>query len=61
MIPRRARLPRKKRKKGVLTMQEIKMELTKHPKKKPGPGDPLPFGTIFTDHMFVMDYDLGQG
>ncbi|HIU31801.1 MAG TPA: branched-chain amino acid aminotransferase [Candidatus Caccousia avistercoris] len=42
-------------------MQEIKMELTKHPKKKPGPGDPLPFGTIFTDHMFVMDYDLGQG
>lgn len=37
------------------------MELTKHPKKKPGPGDPLPFGTIFTDHMFVMDYDLGQG
>ena len=42
-------------------MQEIKVELTKNPKEKPAPGAPLPFGTIFTDHMFIMDYDLGQG
>lgn len=42
-------------------MQEIKMELTKNPKKKPALGDPLPFGTIFTDHMFLMDYDTGKG
>ncbi len=42
-------------------MQEIRLELTKNPKQKPAPGDPLPFGTIFTDHMFMMDYDLGQG
>ena len=42
-------------------MQEIRVELTKNPKKKPAPGDPLPFGRIFTDHMFMMDYDLGQG
>ena len=42
-------------------MQEIRYELTKTPKKKPAPGDPLPFGTIFTDHMFVMDYKTGKG
>lgn len=42
-------------------MQEIRVELTKNPKKKPAPGDLLPFGRIFTDHMFMMDYDLGQG
>lgn len=42
-------------------MQKIRYELTKSPKKKPAPGDPLPFGTIFTDHMFVMDYKEGKG
>lgn len=42
-------------------MQEIKLELTETPKQKPAPGAPLPFGTIFTDHMFVMNYDEGQG
>lgn len=42
-------------------MQEIKVELTKHPKEKPAPGASLPFGSIFTDHMFIMNYDLGQG
>ncbi|WOC33328.1 MULTISPECIES: branched-chain amino acid aminotransferase [Caproicibacterium] len=42
-------------------MQEIRYELTKTPKKKPAPGDSLPFGTIFTDHMFVMDYTEGTG
>ncbi len=42
-------------------MQEIKLELTETPKQKPAPGASLPFGTIFTDHMFVMNYDEGQG
>lgn len=42
-------------------MQEIRYELTKEPKQKPAPGAPLPFGTIFTDHMFVMDYTVGIG
>lgn len=42
-------------------MQEIRYELTKAPKAKPAPDAPLPFGTIFTDHMFVMDYTQGQG
>lgn len=42
-------------------MQEIKIELTKKPKQKPGADAKLGFGTIFTDHMFVMNYDEGQG
>ncbi|MCL1996711.1 MAG: branched-chain amino acid aminotransferase [Defluviitaleaceae bacterium] len=37
---------------------EIKMELTKNPKTKPVFGkDPMPFGKIFTDHMFLVDYN----
>ena len=42
-------------------MQEIRVELTKHPKPKPADESKLGFGTIFTDHMFVMNYDAGQG
>lgn len=42
-------------------MQEIRLELTKHPKQKPQDQNKLGFGTIFTDHMFVMNYDEGQG
>ena len=38
---------------------EIKYELTKTPKEKPTGA--LGFGHIFTDHMFVMDYDEGKG
>jgi branched-chain amino acid aminotransferase len=34
---------------------------TTSPKAKPTPGQPLPFGEYFTDHMFVMDYVNGQG
>ena len=34
--------------------------LTKNPKAKPDP-DKLPFGKIFTDHMFTMDYDPQKG
>jgi len=41
-------------------MQEIKVELTK-PKAKPTDETKLGFGSIFTDHMFVMNYDEGQG
>lgn len=42
-------------------MQEIKIELTSSPKAKPTDETKLPFGTIFTDHMFVMNYDEGEG
>ena len=38
---------------------EIKYELTKTPKEKPTGA--LGFGHIFTDYMFVMDYDEGKG
>jgi branched-chain amino acid aminotransferase len=30
-------------------------------KKKPLPGEELPFGKHFTDHMFLMDYQKGEG
>ncbi|MDP4153302.1 MAG: branched-chain amino acid aminotransferase [Bacillota bacterium] len=41
-------------------MQEIKITLTKN--KKPLPDmSTVTFGTVFTDHMFVMDYDKGEG
>ena len=40
---------------------EIKIELTKTPKAKPTDETKLGFGHIFTDHMFVMNYDAGEG
>jgi len=40
--------------------QTIKVELTTEPKEKPK-DDELVFGTVFTDHMFVMDYVEGKG
>ena len=42
-------------------MLDIKLELTKTPKAKPAKGEPLKFGHIFTDHMFVMNYTEGKG
>ena len=47
--------------KEVFLMQEIKVTLTKNPKKKPADASKLGFGSIFTDHMFVMNYYEGQG
>lgn len=40
---------------------EIRYELTKNPKQKPADESKLGFGRVFTDHMFVMDYDTGMG
>lgn len=42
-------------------MLNIRFEETKNPKQLPGEDNPLTFGTIFTDHMFVMDYEEGKG
>lgn len=42
-------------------MLNIKIEKTTSPKQKPGKDDDLVFGTIFTDHMFIMDYETGKG
>ena len=42
-------------------MLNIKIEKTKNPKEKPGENDEIVFGSIFTDHMFIMDYEEGKG
>ena len=35
----------------------IEIMLTKNPKEKPAEGSKLGFGSIFTDHMFIMEYN----
>ena len=42
-------------------MLNIRYEKTTTPKPIPGPENPLKFGTIFTDHMFAMNYETGKG
>lgn len=42
-------------------MENLKIELTKNPKAKPTDETKLGFGHIFTDHMFIMEYDTGMG
>lgn len=42
-------------------MLDIKIEKTNTPKELPDKDNPLLFGKIFTDHMFIMDYEKGKG
>ncbi|MDE7390520.1 MAG: branched-chain amino acid aminotransferase [Lachnospiraceae bacterium] len=42
-------------------MLDIKITKTTNPKQKPAADQPLKFGKIFTDHMFVMNYTEGKG
>ena len=42
-------------------MLDIRVELTKTPKAKPADESKLGFGKVFSDHMFVMDYNPEQG
>lgn len=42
-------------------MLNIRIEKTKTPKELPAQDNPLKFGTIFTDHMFIMNYETGKG
>lgn len=42
-------------------MLDIKIEKTQNPKPIPGEDDPLVFATIFTDHMYVMEYNTEKG
>ena len=42
-------------------MQKITIERTTAPKAKPTDETKLGFGKIFTDHMFIMDYDTCKG
>ncbi len=39
---------------------EIKMQLTQTPKEIPAE-DKLGFGKVFSDHMFIMDWEYGSG
>ena len=39
---------------------EFQVTKTLNPKQKPNP-DTLEFGTVFTDHMFIMNYTEGKG
>lgn len=40
---------------------EIPVTLTTTPKTRPAPDASLGFGQIFTDHMFIMNYEDGKG
>lgn len=42
-------------------MLDIKVIRTTTPKTKPREDEPLGFGRIFTDHMFIMNYTEGKG
>lgn len=42
-------------------MLDIKITKTTTPKAKPTDESKLGFGKVFTDHMFIMNYDEGQG
>ena len=42
-------------------MRTIRIEKTPTPRELPGADNPLEFGTIFTDHMFLMNYETGRG
>ena len=39
---------------------DIKITKTTAPRQKPDPNN-IPFGTFFSDHMFLMDYAKGKG
>lgn len=43
-----------------MTAYTIHVEKTTAPKQKPA-SDQLVFGKIFTDHMFILDYEEGKG
>ena len=40
---------------------KITVQLTQSPKSKPQDSSKLGFGNYYTDHMFIMNYDEGQG
>ena len=42
-------------------MLDIRYDIRENLKQHPSEDDPLAFGTIFTDHMFIMNYETGKG
>ncbi len=43
-----------------MSNNNIRIEKTTKPKEKPDPTT-LEFGTVFTDHMFILDYTVDEG
>lgn len=43
------------------TAAKFPVERTTHPKAKPTDSSKLGFGNYYTDHMFIMNYDEGEG
>lgn len=56
-----SRIKKTAARKDTIIMLNIRTERTKNPKTKPEAGKKLPFGKIFTDHMFMMNYTEGKG
>ena len=44
-----------------VAMIDIKIEKTSSPKAKPADETKLGFGKVFSDHMFIMNYDAAEG
>lgn len=42
-------------------MTKIRIERTQSPKPKPQDESKLGFGKVFSDHMFITEYDVGEG
>lgn len=40
---------------------KVTTQRTDKPKPRPGPDNPLTFGTVTTDHMFMANWRLGKG
>src|SRR5690606_8909602 len=48
--------------KGVLTMTTYQLEVIENTSKKEKPvKDQVPFGTTFTDHMYILEYETEKG
>ena len=44
----------------MIRLLNIRIEKTTTPKEMPSQDNPLKFGTIFSDHMFIMNYETGK-
>jgi len=42
-------------------MLDIKIKKSQNLKQKPNENEDIIFGSVFTDHMFIMDYEEGKG
>ena len=60
-MQRRASPVRNNITKEIIIVKGLTITKTEHPKAKPAKGAKLGFGSVFTDHMLLMDYTRGQG